>query len=215
MRFKKPLSAALLVTTAALGGSVASGCVENRSSLFVAAALAIDPTDDTCTVEASPDGTFRSQGLLDLNLSSGYTIVALLGNQMRALGDKNLLRTETNRVQIEGVEVDVAPLTGGGESGSFTIPLAGTVNPDRGTEAGYTSLFVEILPRGFIRTPGTYEARMTFFGRTLGGTEIEAGEFAFSVEVCEGCLGPDDCDDPVTVCPVAWGQDTPPCGDGS
>jgi hypothetical protein len=44
----------------------------------------------------------------------------------------------------------------------------------------------------------SYEAKFKVYGTTLGGTDVETGEYAFDVDVCYGCsvIYPSDAFDP-------------------
>jgi hypothetical protein len=209
----------------ALGGTcLAGGCAENRSSFFIEYALALDATDTTCTIELSDTFTNFPRGTLDLDLTESYAPILVFGNQLVPRGSPTLLRTETSRIQVEGAEITVTGIDGGGvENGSYSIPIATVVNPDT-DGLGESAAEVELIPPGVVTDEGDYMVEIKAFGRTLGGTEIESGLWTYPVRACRGCLArcppPDEAADTYIVPPCdKYGNDyavdcafyKPPC----
>jgi len=198
-----------------LGGtSLAGGCAENRSSFFIEYALALDATSTECTIELEDTFTAFSAGTLDLELTDTYAPILVFGNQLVPRASPTLLRNETSRIQVEGAEINIRS-TGGEavENGSFTIPMATIVHPDT-DGLGETAATVQIIPPGVISEPGDYLVEIRAFGRTLGGTEIEAGLWTYPVHACEGCLAacppPDEAADTFILPPCdKFGNDYP------
>lgn len=189
MRFGVSVPAALAGCLLLGGAGLVGGCAENRSSLFIGGLLYLDPTSTECTAEVTGDVQTLSRGTVDLTISQfgGYTALLLVGNQLVTQGNPNLLRTETSRIQIEGADVTVTPISGGGGGGSYRVPLSGFVNPDD-TDAGLASIGATVVPSGVVDGAGDYLVEVTLFGKTLGGTAIESGKWSFPLTACEGCL---------------------------
>jgi len=167
------------------------GCVENESSFFIERALYLDPESD-CTFEV--DLPSYPTGTLDLAIGeanetgSSYSIVVAAANQLQALGDPDLLRTETSYIRLEGAEVTIEGLSGAPSVGAFTVPLSDTIPPSSGADPGRTPVSLLLVPNGAIEEEGKFLIHIRLFGHTLGGTPIEAGEFVWPLEVCRNCL---------------------------
>lgn len=204
MRFVKSFVPAGLALMAALVAP--TGCVTNESSFFVQHALLIDEGED-CIFES--DLAAYSAGVLDLGVlgpeDATYGIGVSVANQLASLGDPNLLRTETSYIRLEGAEISIEGLNGAPSVSAFTVPLSDTIPPSEGEDPGEAVAYFTLVPRGAIQETGTYLITMQLFGHTLGGTPIEAGEFVWPLDVCDGCLA--TCDSAVPPCPFQLGGD--------
>jgi hypothetical protein len=185
---KRLVPRTLLATAAVLtlGLVGASGCADNRSSLYVVGVLAA-PTGSDCGYTFDPGQPRIGRGRLDVGLSGSYTAVLLVGNQLVPQGNNDQLRSETSRVDLLGAEVTLTRV-GGGQVASFTTNISGSVNPAPSAAPGYYGADVVMIPQGLNPEPGEYLASVVVFGRTLGGQDIETGDFNFPIEVCNGCL---------------------------
>jgi hypothetical protein len=204
MRFVKSLVPAGLGLVAALVAP--TGCVDNESSFFVQHALLIEEGGD-CIFES--DLPAYSAGVLDLSVQgpayASYGIGVSVANQLASLGDPNLLRTETSYIRLEGAEISIEGLNGAPSVSAFTVPLSDTIPPSEGEDPGESIAYFTLVPRGAIQETGTYLITMRLFGHTLGGTPIEAGEFVWPLDVCEGCLA--TCEQLAPPCPFQLGGD--------
>lgn len=198
---------------AASGGLLASACADNESSLFIRACLARKPPD--CSVEADPEAEFFSHGRFDLAYASSYSCPLLVGNQVVDRGDSDTLRTETSRITLYAADVRVTDQAGGaidypdGGEVAFNVPISGFVDPGTGTDPGYgiaDVLLVDTLAAQAIGAsiaatgPVDLMANVVVYGRTLGGQEIESGEWSFPFSVCIACACTEPADD---TCPCA------------
>jgi hypothetical protein len=180
----------------AAGGALAStGCVDNDSSLYVAGVF--DLTTSRCIAEPDADSVFLSHGVIDVAFARGYTAALLVGSQLTERGSREKLRTETSRLAVEGAHVTLYG-TNGSET-SFDTAANGVIDPASGTDPGLGSVFVQMIRNedvgdpvsgnyGAVGPPGEAVVRVRVFGTTLGGQEVESGDFDFSILVCEGCL---------------------------
>jgi hypothetical protein len=181
----------------ALGGALLSGgCVDNESSLYIAGVF--DLTSTRCIAEPDSDAVLRAGGYIDLAFASGYRAALLVGSQLTERGSREKLRTETSRLRVEGARVTLYG-TDGGES-TYDTTASGIAQPASGTDPGLAAVFVQLVrpddlgdpnvedDYGALGPPGTAIARVRVFGRTLGGQEIESGDFDYQIQVCEGCL---------------------------
>ena len=91
------------------------GCVENESSFFVERALRLGEDAD-CVYEV--DLPSYATGEMDLSLTNTYGLMVSVANQVQALGDPNLLRTETSYIRLEGAEVSIEGLAGASSAAS-------------------------------------------------------------------------------------------------
>lgn len=172
---------------ALLGLPCLFGCADNRSTLFIAGVLA--KTED-CTVTFDPGQARIGRGLMDRQFAGSYTPPLLVGNQMVPQGNNNQLRTETSRITLEGAEVRLTEVESGAEVRAFTTPISGVVNPTPATAPGFYGAHVMLIPpagAGGAVADGEYVAQVRVYGVTLGGQDVESGEFRFPIEVCTGC----------------------------
>jgi hypothetical protein len=178
---------ALLYTLAlGLGGS---GCADNESSLFVEGVLNISSSD--CVARPDGEAEFISQGVLDVAFAEGYVAAVQVGNQITQQGNREKLRTETSRIHLEGARGTVFDV-GGGEH-DFEVIGNGFVDPASGTEPGLSAMFLDlmneqIMSQVYAAGPGQIVVRFRVYGTTLGGKEIESGQFDYPIYICEGCL---------------------------
>ena len=181
---------------AATGVVSAPGCAENESSLFVRAVLVVEPPE--CVVKSDAGAAFLLQGLMDVGLTDVYSAALLVGNQLVRRGSRDQLRTETSRISLRGAEVHLASAEGA-QLFAFSVDGSGFVDPGSSDEPGYGVMTTTLIPPEFSARAGTtITARVRVYGRTLGGTEIESGDFWFPIYICRGCLVsfPLDADDP-------------------
>lgn len=169
------------------------GCVDNESSLFVRNVAA--PSCDVITV----DGPIILGGVLDTRYRCSYSEDLVVGNQLVRRGDDNKLQTETSRVEIKSVDVEV--LDPNGEIlGQFTTTATGFVDPATNTSPGYG------LTRALLIDGATGQllddqkiplvtARVVVHGRTLGGLDLQTAPWEFPISVCNGCLCQKPADD--------------------
>lgn len=190
---------------AAAGGvlllGIAPGCADSESVLFIRQVqIPQKSSGGTCTVDNSPSAAHRAAGILDVAIASQYEATLLVGSQLVDRGSKDDLRTETSRVQVEGSEVYLTDSAGRTIGGPYTVPSAGMIDPANGTNPSFglvQSVLVDsvtasklaselsALPRGTVRR---LTSHVRVFGKTLGGTEVESGEWKYPIDVCYGCL---------------------------
>jgi hypothetical protein len=181
-----------------LCGLVAPGCEENESMLFVIGVLATETTN--CVAKPESEATRYFSGVLDIALAGnrGYSAALMVGSQLTQRGSRDQLRTETARLRLEGA---VVRLTDSQDNplaisrSDFTVVGTGIVDPSAGTEPGLGAVSIEAIPGSLshevaaaLGGDGIVIARMRVFGTTLGGQEIESGEYEFPIHVCSGCL---------------------------
>lgn len=180
-----------------VAGVVMSACADNESSIFIRGVLV--PEGNDCGYTADPGSAQRLLGVMDLAFTREYWAGLLIGNQVVERGSSDLLRTESSRFVAEGAEVEIET-TGGDLIQSFTVPVTGFADPgsqsepgwgvalavliDSGTGNGLAGTFVEGQRSDVV---GRVVAVVKVFGKTLGGQEIESGEFRYPISVCYGC----------------------------
>lgn len=178
---------ALLLTLALGLGTF--GCADNESSLFIEGVLATSSSD--CVARPDASAEFISLGVLDTAFAEGYVAAVQVGNQITQQGNREKLRTETSRVHLEGATGSVFDVSGGEHA--FEAIGTGFVHPAAGTEPGLAAMFVNLVNPDQIADvaaagEGQMVVRFRVFGRTLGGQEIESGDYDFPIYICEGCL---------------------------
>jgi hypothetical protein len=170
---------------AVASSSLAAGCAENESMMFIVGV--VDISDSDCTLEPNANGPFIGLGTLDTSIRTTYIAPIVVGNQITERGSRNQLRTETSRVRLEGAEV-VLEDPNGGELAEFSTLGSGFVHPASGSDATYGGFFTNLIPPGASLGEGQYVAVIKVFGTTLGGEEVESAELRFPIDVCYGCL---------------------------
>jgi hypothetical protein len=222
LSFPKTMSAGLFLLGAGLLGT---SCVDNLSSFFVYGVMDINATQ--CLAQPSATAVLLAAGTLDRQFSTGYQAAFLVGNHLTPRGSRDKLRTETSRLSITGAHITLYGTTG--SVTTFDSPATGLVNPATGTDPGLAAVFARIV-RGSdmanLGPDGQIIARVKILGTTLGGQDIESGDFDYPITLCTGCLVtyPSGALDPTTgLCDTAsdtttetnvcfFGQDRPvPC----
>jgi hypothetical protein len=192
-----------------VGGLVfGSGCAENRSSLFVRGAMVV-PTD-TCEVTADAAAPMLFRGLLDVGLAAEHRGVLLVGNQLVRRGNNATLRTETSRIQLSSADVEVFDALGG-SLGAFSVPVSGFADPGSASEPGFGAAQVVMVDSASAtaalaggKGPVEVVASVILHGETLGGVAVDAGEWRYPIDICNGCsvFFPPGSDDPANF-PIA------------
>jgi hypothetical protein len=182
--------------------SLIPSCADNNQTIFIRQVQALRSPE--CIVNSDPTSLVSPVGYVDVGVATSFTISPLVGNQLQARGDARQSKTETNRVQIQGAEVELITPTGaavdlGGAASSYTVIASGTVDPASGADATYGVTSVEILPPAVlagvrrslaavgIGASRTIHAKMRIYGTTLGNTEVETGIFTYPITACYGC----------------------------
>jgi hypothetical protein len=185
MHWVSKTTAALFLATSASG--LATGCVDNESSLFIVGAFNLSATD--CLAKPDSEAELLFAGTMDLAFTSTYDAALLLGNQLTEQGSREKLRTETSRMRIQGA--DVTLFRPDGSEVSFTTSASGFAHNADGTDPGYAAVSAQLVRDGDMPAgtdQGIAIARVRVFGETLGGQEVESGDFDFPINVCNGCL---------------------------
>jgi hypothetical protein len=180
-------------------GAVAPACVENDQSIFVRSVLApsANRQNGQCLYTDDPQQAQLFEGTFDVGVRDNYFAIVLVGNQLIARGDPAAVRAEPNRVHLNGAVVRVTE-PNGNQLAEFTSLATGFAdiqsnnNPDYGTMGivGIDAPTAATL-RGLIPNRTTTRQillNIKAFGKTLGGVDLESGEFQLPLRVCNGCL---------------------------
>jgi hypothetical protein len=175
---------AFLVLVAS-GGVLASSCATNESSLFIRGCL--ETPQDTCTVSPDVSATQIFAGRLDPAQGTGYNGILLFGNQLVARGNSTQLRTETSRIEVQSADVTIYDSTMATTYITYSVPASGFADPGTSTQPGFGAVKVLLIDAVTAAAhPGTtLVAGVILHGRTLGGLELESGEWQFPVEVLQ------------------------------
>lgn len=193
-----------VVAALAIGSAVLAspGCADSESMIFIRQVQArVSSGSAGCDPDASPSSLFITGGTLDVAFRLQYTAALLVGNQLVPRGNSSQLRTETSRIAIQGAVVRVQDAAGAVRWGPVTVPGSGFIDPASGATASYGVTETILLGSEFgaqLRTeilgatePGLIKhmtAVVKVFGRTLGGLNVDSGEWQFPLSVCYGCL---------------------------
>jgi hypothetical protein len=186
-----------------------SGCADSESVLFIRQVQArVVSGTNGCTVDSSPSSLLITGGTLDLAFRTQYSATLLVGNQLVARGNTSQLRTETSRVELEGAIVRLEDSRGSNVWGPFTVPGSGFIDPATGSAPSYGLTETVLLGSDFgVKLAAELRQSLAIrgftsivkvFGKTLGGTAVESGEWRFPLNVCYACLitFPPDANDP-------------------
>jgi hypothetical protein len=173
-----------------------------------------------------------TEGVVDAAVRDNYTMEILVGSQLAPVSDQPNLRSESNRAHINGAVIRVTDANGGA-IGEFTSIASGFVDPGQNNAASYGLAGVTALDAPTLQkaaagvAAGTNRlvvANVKVFGKTLGGQDVESGEFQFPIRVCNGCLidfstgdGPADgldCTQPLTTTTTTGTAVVIPCNAG-
>ncbi|MBX3201582.1 MAG: hypothetical protein KF894_25825 [Labilithrix sp.] len=219
-----------------LATALTPACAENDQSIFVRSVLApaLNRQNGVCTYTADVTQPMISQGVIDIGITDSYVAPLLVGNQLIPRGTAQGARAESNRARLNGAVVRVTDPTGATLS-EFTALGSGFVDPALNNLPSYGPFFVTVLDPASVQRIAEQVpvgqtrllvANIKVFGQTLGGVDLETGEFQYPIRVCNGCLvsfetGDDttsqerDCSLPLgdnSQGPCAIGQDEPtPC----
>lgn len=171
-----------------------AGCVDNNESIFIRQVVAFP--EGSCTQTSDPSALTIGKGTLDIGLKTSYEATLLVGSQLVDRGNRQQLREETSRVELEGTEVYVVDGNGVKLFGPVTVPGSGFIDPASGTSPSYGLLSSVLLrvddasPLNSAKTSfqPTVTAHVRAFGHTLGGQSVETGEYLFPISVCYRCL---------------------------
>lgn len=183
--FSKTMTVGALLAAAGLS---TVGCAENESSLFVIGVYALSRTQ--CIADPSSTAVLLPAGTLDRTLANGYNAALLVGSHLTERGSRENLRTETSRLSIEGAHITLFA-TNGTEIALPDVAATGLVHPAAGTDPGLATVFAQLIRPADLSQlgpPGQAIVRIRIFGTTLGGQEIESGDYDFPIQVCDGCL---------------------------
>jgi hypothetical protein len=179
--------------------TVVPACATNDQTFFIRTAIAPPSSrlNGACSYTADP----QAPGLLlpraDLGVTDSYFRVLLVANQLIPRNDPNNNRAESNRVHVNGAVVRVTE-TDGTLIREFTSEANGFADPSNNGSPGYSVIgivaidaptrdaIVTQLPNRQVSK--TVIATIKAFGTTLGGRDVESGEFRLPIQVCNGCL---------------------------
>ena len=177
------------------------GCVDAEAPFFIISAKV-----RSCAAVSS-DSADLGRGTLDLRYSCEYSAVLLLGNQLVRRGDDATLKIETSRISVSRFDVEIldaaeAPIVrADGSAAQFSYPSNGFVDAARANQFGEglaATLLIDgataqaLGARLFDTTAGnevtTVIARVTGFGRTLGGDDVKTRPWDFPIDLTFGTL---------------------------
>jgi hypothetical protein len=183
--FSKSMTVGALLACAAFS---TVSCAENESSLFVIGVYALSRTQ--CVADPSSSAVLLPSGALDRQLTRGYNAALLVGSHLTQRGSRENLRTETSRLSIQGAHITLYSTTGE-EIVRPDVAATGLIDPASGTDPGLSSVFAQLIRPADLAAlgpEGQAIVRIRIFGTTLGGQEIESGDYDFPIQICDGCL---------------------------
>jgi hypothetical protein len=188
----------LLVVGLAVSSALPA-CATNDQSIFISKALApaLTRTNGFCSYTNDPSQPSLFQATLDIGVADNYFAILLVGNQLIPRSDPQNNRAESNRVHINGAIVRVTE-TDGTLIREFTSLATGFADPGNNNAAEFGVIGVTgidaptkdiLLPSLPNRTVSrTILMNFKAFGISLGGEDLESGEFQLPARICNGCL---------------------------
>lgn len=186
-----------VVATAVIATTLTPACAENDKSIFTQMALAPPQQrqNGACTYTNDPSQASLFEGVVDVAARDTYSATLLIGNQLLGRGDTLNGRAESNRVHLNGAIVRVTDANGA-ELGEFTASAMGFVDAQTANAPAYGTVSVTAIDGPTLKKLGTIAfgesklvlANIKVFGKTLGGVDVESGEFQLPVRACNGCL---------------------------
>lgn len=188
-----------LAAVAGLVGAAVPACATNDQTIFIHGVLApsTNRQGGACLYTADPTQPLLFEPVLDLGLTDSYNAVLLVGNQLIPRGDPTNNRAESNRIHINGAIVKVQDPDGTGIR-EFTSLSTGFADPQNNNQPGYSPIGVVVFdaPTKDLVLPSvqakgksrTLLIVVKVFGTSLGGEDLESGEYQFPMQVCRGCL---------------------------
>ncbi len=200
----KPFIRSAVVALLAVGSAALAspGCADSESIIFIRQVQAGAASGSAgCVVDNSPSSLTLTGGTLDVAFRLQYTATLLVGNQLVPRGNSSELRTETSRIALQGAVVRVQDSNGIVQWGPVTVPGSGFIDPASGSNASYGvtdtillgSEYGKRLSEEIQASPNHSLIRhvtavVKVFGRTLGGLNVDSGEWQFPLDVCYRCL---------------------------
>lgn len=175
-----------------------AACEDNRASIFVRGVVPaeVDSTTGGCTIDGASDSMLTG-GIVDVGLSSGFTLDLSIANQLIARADRSRLTAEVNRVTVNRAEVRISS-SKAVRKDRFSTLVFGLVDPSAdGAAPGLGSVSVNVMQPELatelasqLKKGETTElvAYVKVFGETLGGNDVETDYFQFPFTACLGCL---------------------------
>lgn len=194
---KRLFGQALVVGLVGSGAAALTpACADNDQSIYIRHVMA-PPTNRTnggCSYQADPSQPALFEGRLDVAIARSYTMVILVGGQFVTRGDSLTARAEPNKTHLNGAVVKVTD-PNGATIGEFTAIGSGFVDQAESNTASFGLIQITAIDSTTIDrlgvtadTPKLVIANVRVFGKTLGGVDVESGEFQYPIRVCRGCL---------------------------
>lgn len=185
-------------TAAALSFALTPACVDNDQSIYIRQVQigAVQGTSGICTYSPDPAAVGWLEGVVDTALTDNYSAVLLVGSQLITRGDTTNVRSESNKAHLNGAIVRVSDANGNDIS-EFTAQSEGFVDAANNTNASFGLMKITLLDAPTLQKIGNglpagqtklVLANIKAFGETLGGVDLESGEFQYPIRICNGCL---------------------------
>jgi hypothetical protein len=172
-------------------------CADNDQTIYVRNVVAppSNRQNGRCIYQPDPAGVGLLEGTLDVAIRGDYSAILLVGGQGLQRADALNARVEPNRAHLNGAVVTVTD-PNGGTINEFTALGSGFVDPGQGTTPSFGLIGVTLIDQATSTRIGVAPgapaklvvANAKVFGKTLGGVDLESGEFQFPIRVCNGCL---------------------------
>ncbi len=188
-----------LVVVGMAVGTAVPACATNDQTIFIQKALAPSANRQMgeCIYTNDPTQNQLFEAKADLGVTDSYFAILLVGNQLIPRGDSLNNRAESNRIHLNGAVVRVTEADGT-LIREFTSLATGFADPASNNTPSYgivgivaldaptRDLLLPSLPNRLMSK--TILINIKAFGTSLGGKDVESGEFQLPMQVCNGCL---------------------------
>jgi hypothetical protein len=190
-RFARSTGAWVALAAAAAGLASTAGCATNVQSLYVRGIAFGQSQEGGCTFDASAT-TFRSRGQIELAFAKTYEARVIVATELSRRGSLSEGRAEPNRVLVKSAEVTLADASGK-EVLAYSV-LTGDASIEPGGDSR-AIVSTQLIPesaaealRGIVPafTEVQYFVNVRYFGRTLGGNDVQSEYFQYPLVVSNG-----------------------------
>jgi hypothetical protein len=190
--------ASVLVAALAISAAVPA-CADNDRTIFISRVLApsANRVGGSCIYTDDQSQAALAQATLDVGLNDSYFGFLLVGNQLVGRGDPQNNRAESSRVHVNGAVIEVRD-TAGNLLREFTSYSSSFIDPQANNVPDYAPVGLTLFDAptkaiviGELQTRAARKSlliNVRVFGVTLGGKDVESGDFQFPMAVCNGCL---------------------------
>ncbi|MEZ4288590.1 MAG: hypothetical protein R3A47_10705 [Polyangiales bacterium] len=189
-----------------------TSCADGDPAVYIVGGQVPTTTSDTCAYSGTFNADlFLTKGVYDVAYDAPYVFGGLVASQLRERSSE--LGVNKATLIVHGYDIEILDRLGNEVDLGVDSSGAAVNNPYRQLSTGliqsvssagaisYGISAVDLIPSGYrtvlrslIPNPNDPNSstdilvKMTVFGETNGGLDVESREFQFPIEICSGCL---------------------------